>query len=465
MWTTFILYQRKESLILISHTYSHYLSSSPRCSTKSQQATRAKEGTGPGGHPLPTHHSRRSSLTAESGSQMAEGTGILEDGLAEQHEMYGAARAVHSDMTGGGWSTVFASASTSVASSISPTTASSSSPDFSPSSVFCSSSAYSSRTHSSNSHCCDDTSRGSPALPEMPLFLDEKERQYGELGRGEGGQEELELEEERRRFQTNFSGGGMREIDVVGASESPSPSQRAALSALYGSHVGAMTVAEEKEEEGKEGETEDNHLKETREEGEISEKVKRMLANHYLSDRPELKRYDSADAALRKARGGREGDTKGKKGGKHSQCEFSTSSSLSSHLKSELELGSSEATVVPTVLQVPPRMHSRRRSSEGFVEIQGLEDDFPDSREYPQRFQQQHFHTGSNIIREEEEEKGGPQQLMMPQLSRFDSGDYFMQKDTRTRAAAGNAAVIERPRAIQAQGEKGEKETGHGAVR
>jgi hypothetical protein len=116
-------------------------------------------------------------------------------------------------------------------------------------------------------------------------------------------------------------------------------------------------------------------------------------------------------------------------------------------------------------------MHSRRRSSEGFVEIQGLEVNLPDSHECRWQHlqqQQQQFHAGSKIIREEKEEKGVPQQRLMPPLSRFDSGDYFMQKDARARAAAGNAAVIERPRAIQAQGEKGEKETqqnGRGSLR
>ena len=57
------------------------------------------------------------------------------------------------------------------------------------------------------------------------------------------------------------------------------------------------------------------------------------------------------------------------------------------------------------------------------------------------------------------------QQRVLPQLSRFDSGDYFMQKEARARVAAGNAAAIERPRAIQAQGEEeGDEQKGHKAT-
>jgi len=277
----------------------------------------------------------------------------------------------------------------------------------------------------------------------------------------EGGEEEElgeQEEEERRQYETLLSGGGMFEMDVVGASESPSPSQRAALSTLYGLHAAAAALAEEKEEEGKEGETEDEG-EEEEQEGEISGVVKRMLANHYLADRPELKRYDSADAALEEARSGGEGGKKGKKGGKHHQHKYSATSPLSSHLKSELQLEASGATLAPTVLQVPPRTHSRRRSSEGFVEIQGLEINSPDS----QQQQQHHHHHHHHAVSKEEEEV--VQQRVLPQLSRFDSGDYFMQEEARARVAAGNAAAIERPRAIQAQGEEeGDEQKGHKAT-
>lgn len=40
------------------------------------------------------------------------------------------------------------------------------------------------------------------------------------------------------------------------------------------------------------------------------------------------------------------------------------------------------------------------------------------------------------------------QQRALPQLSRFDSGDYFMKKEAKARAAAGVVGV-ERPQARQ----------------
>jgi len=240
-------------------------------------------------------------------------------------------------------------------------------------------------------------------------------------------------------------------------------------------HAVAATLAEEKEEEGREVEMEDEEGEEEMEgeeegeeekegeEGEISAVVKRILVNHYLADRPELKRYDSADAVLEEARNGGEGGKKGKKGGKchsHMSC---AASSLSSHL-SELQLeAASAATQAPTVLQVPPRTHSRRRSSEGFVEIQGLEVNSPDSHHQQQKQHQQEQHHGIiRTIKEEEEEV--LQQRVMPQLSRFDSGDYFLGREAKARAAVGNAAAIERPRAIQAGGQEAAEQKGYKAT-
>ncbi len=260
-----------------------------------------------------------------------------------------------------------------------------------------------------------DSARASPALlPDLPPFLESKE----------SGNQEL-----------------LRQLGNFGTSESPSPSQRAALFSLYERTPSAETGprAEEKEEEEKEGEEEDGvgdgGQRGHAEDEDISGVVEHILARHYIQDRPELKRYDSADAVLEEARadggGGR---------GKHHQRKSSATSALSSHLHSELQLEPEACQPVATVLQQPPRTHHHhhsRRSSEGFVELPLA--DLPS----PPR----HGIATDDL----------PPMGARPTLAHFDSADYFQEKEKGARAAAQRPP---QPRAIQPE----EQEGGHKAT-
>lgn len=381
------------------------------------QAMRVREGTGPGGHPLPRHQRRRSNLTAEASSAVDEEEGTLE-GAAAALEMEDESSRKVSTPSG---------MATRELRDGHPKTCSD------PLSFTCCPNATSSPSCSSfapehprrgpgpansNSTVQPEDSRVSPSLLEMPTFPDDTEKSS--------------------ILEQHVTRGTLGE-EGAGTSESPSPSQRAALSSLYGLHAATSTLAEEKEEEveGQLVQGRKAHVGEVRPADEgaegVSAFVEQFLARHYISDRPELKRYDSADAALEVARSGEKGARSG--AGSHSRQ--SSASTISSHLKSELPLQDAVPPPAPSVLQAPPRLHGRRRSSEGFVEIQVA--NAPSSgpaytqEEAPEGWETGHSQALSTGAIEEEEEEKGPR-LALPQFSRFDSGDYFMQKDARARA-------------------------------
>lgn len=336
------------------------------------QATRAKEGTGPGGHPLPNHRRRPSNLAAEANlfENEAEEEEEEENTTVERDE--GEDEMGRATRTTG---TCTPLPSLSRVSSV-------------------------------------DSARASPALlPDMPPFLESKESSNQEL---------------------------LRQLGTFGTSESPSPSQRAALSSLYERTPSAETRprAEEKEEDEDDGVGDDDQLGHAEDE-DISGVVEHILARHYIQDRPELKRYDSADAEL--ARAGPDGG--GGRGTPH-QRKSSATSALSSHLRSELQLEPEACQPVATVLQQPPRTHHHhsRRSSEGFVELPVA--DLPS----PPR----HGMAAAPSAASDADDL--PPMDTRPTLAHFDSADYFQEKEKGARAAAQRPP---QPRAIKPEDEEG----------
>ena len=162
-------------------------------------------------------------------------------------------------------------------------------------------------------------------------------------------------------------------------SESPSPSQRAALVDAMGNQASSGLVREvaTEEEEPEESDEETDAAAEPM----ALRVVDHLIAERLISERPELRRYDSADAQLaeeRRRKLRQEKQQQQQRGG------AGAVHALAGQLQSEMhvsggedqeagEVGEEEdgvAVVPASALHRPPRTHTNRRLSEGgYIEL------------------------------------------------------------------------------------------------